>query len=214
MYRLYWAENTGAMAPQMLLEEIGADYQRVRVDIDAGEHRDAGYLAINPRAQIPALVLPDGEILTESGAIVVHLADCHAAAGLLPEPGSGARARVLRWLFYAVANLYEADLRVYYPAEYVADPACAESLLTQARLDLDRHWDLLESQLGDGPWFLGDSFSLLDPYLLMLAYWHERPAELLARCPRLAQICAGVLARPACRAVWREHHPDGTGLTD
>ena len=60
MYKLYWAENTGAMAAQMLLEEIGAGYERIVVDIDAGEHRDAGYLAINPRAQIPALVLPGG----------------------------------------------------------------------------------------------------------------------------------------------------------
>lgn len=208
MYKLYWAENTGAMAPQMLLEEIGAEYERLVIDIDAGEQRDAGFLALNPRGQVPALVLPDGEIMTESGAIVIHLADRHADAGLLPEPGSSARARVLRWLFYAVANLYEADLRVYYADEYVTDPACAESVLTQARRDLDRRWDLLESQLGDGPFFLGDRFSLLDPYLLMIAYWHERPDDLLARCPRLARLCAGVLARPACRAVWRQHHPD------
>ncbi len=214
MYKLYWAENTGAMAPQMLLEEIGADYERIVVDLDAGEHRDSEYLAINPRAQIPTLVLPDDEILTESGAIVVHLAECHADAGLLPEPGSSARARVLRWLFYAVANLYEADLRVYYPADYVADPACADALLTQARHDLDRYWELLESRLGDGPYFLGERFSLLDPYLLMLAYWHERPAELLTRSPRLERICARVLERPACRSVWLEHHPDGVGLRE
>ena len=213
MYRLYWAENTGAIAPQMLLEEIGVDYERRVIDIDAGEHRDRGYLAINPRAQIPTLILPDGEILTESGAIVVHLADRHADAGLLPEPGSNARARVLRWLFYAVANLYEADLRVYYAADYVADPACTEAVLTQARRDLDRHWDLLESQLGDGPCFLGERFSLLDPYLLMLAYWHEQVDALLARCPRLARICASVLERPACRRVWREHHPADPGST-
>lgn len=214
MYKLYWAENTGAMAPQMLLEEIGVEYERVVIDLDAGEQRGAEFLAVNPRAQIPALLLPDGEIMTESGAIVAQLADRHADAGLLPEPGSGARARVLRWLFYAVANLYEADLRVYYADEYVADPACADSLVTQARRDLDRHWDLLESQLGAGPWFLGERFSLLDPYLLMLAYWHEHPKDLLARCPRLARLCAGVLERPACRAVWRQHHPDGTGLPD
>ncbi len=214
MYKLYWAENTGAMAPQMLLEEIGADYERIVVDIDAGEHRGAGFLAVNPRAQIPALVLPGGEVMTESGAIVVHLADRHAEAGLLPEPGSDARARVLRWLFYAVANIYEADLRVFYADEYVAVPDCAESLLAQARHDLDRHWDLLESQLGAGPWFLGERFSLLDPYLLMLAGWHEQSGDLLTRCPRLARICAAVLERPACREVWRQHHPGRSFLPD
>lgn len=207
MYKLYWAQDTGAMAPQILLEEIGADYAKIVLDLDAGDHRGAEYLALNPRGQVPTLLLPDGEIMTESAAIAIHLAESHPEADLLPPPASSARARVLRWLCFAVANLYDADLRIYYSDEYSTDPGCAASIQARARLDLDRYWDLLEAELGDGPYLLGERYSIIDPYLLMIAWWHERVDDLLARCPRLARLCSSVQSRPACRKVWLQHHP-------
>ncbi len=207
MYKLYWAQDTGAMAPQILLEEVGADYAKIVLDLDAGDQRGAAYLALNPRGQVPTLLLPDGEIMTESAAIAIHLAESHPEADLLPPPASSARARVLRWLCFAVANLYDADLRIYYSDEYSTDPDCAASIRARARLDLDRYWDLLEAELGDGPYLLGERYSIIDPYLLMIAWWHERVDELFARCPRLARLCSSVQSRPACRKVWPQHHP-------
>lgn len=210
MYKLYWAEDSGAFAAQMILEEIGAPYAKIVLDLDAGDQRRAEYLALNPRGQVPALLLADGTLMTESGAIAIHLAESHPEAGLLPAPGSNARARLLRWLFFAVANLYEADLRLYYSDEFSTDPGCADSILAKARIDLDHYWDQLEAALDDEPWFLGAAYSIIDPYLLMLAHWHEHPAELLARCPRLSRLCAAVRARPACQKIWPEHHPSAT----
>ena len=196
------------MAPQVLLEEVGADYQREIIDMEKGEEMQAGYLAINPRGQIPALFLPDGSLLTESAAMVVHIAESYPESGLLPPPGSVERAQVYRWLFYAVANIYEADLRMYYSERFATGAGCADSIKQQASEDMNSAWDLLEQQLGDGPYLLGEQYSVIDPYLLMLAYWHQQPQELLARCPKLKRLCATVQQRPAVQRIWSQHFPD------
>ena len=209
MYKLYWAPETGAMAPQIILEEAGASYERVVLDYENGEETQAEFLAINPRGQIPALGLPDGSIITESAAIVLHLADSHPEFGLLPVPGSAERAQVYRWLFYALANLYETDLRLYYSDRYTTDAACAESVQHCARHYMDRSFNLLEEELGDGPYLLGERYSVIDPYLLMLAHWHEQPEILFARCPGLKLLCDTVRSRPAVQRIWSQHYPEG-----
>jgi len=208
MYKLYWSPNTGALAPQILLEEVGADYQRIILDLAADEQNKDEYLAINPRGQVPALELADGSILTESAAIALHIADNHPDSGLLPPMGSSQRAQVYRWLFFAVANIYEADLRFYYSEVYSGDPGCADPIKSQARIDMDAAWDLVEKELGDGPYLLGDNYSVIDPYLLMLSQWHEDTRELYQRCPRLMKLCEAVKARSACQAIWKQNYPE------
>lgn len=68
MYTLYWSQDSGALAPQMLLQEAGADYRRIVLDLKAGDHKKDDYLAVNPKGQVPTLILADGSILTESGS--------------------------------------------------------------------------------------------------------------------------------------------------
>lgn len=212
MYRLYWAPDTGAMAPQIILEEVGADYELVVLDYDAHEETEADFLALNPRGQIPALVLPDGPVITESAAMVLHLADAHPEANLLPPLGSSERARVYRWLFYAVANLYESYLRFYYSDKFADDPSVATLIKQAAGLDIDKYWDLLEKDMQDnqseGPYLLGDLYSVIDPYLLMLIGWHEYSATLLKRCPSLAALFNAVRQRPAVSRIWIQNTGD------
>ena len=212
MYKLYWAPDTGALAPQIILEEVAANYELVVLDYDAHEETEADYLALNPRGQIPALVLSDGTLLSESAAMVLHIADAHPEANLLPPLGSSERARVYRWLFYAVANLYESYLRFYYSDRF-ADGATAAALIKQtARLDIDKYWDLLEKDMRDnrsnGPYLLGDQYSVIDPYLLMLIGWHQDPSALLHRCPCLSNLFDAVRQRPAVGKIWGQNTKD------
>ena len=205
MYKLYWAQETGAMAPQILLEEVGADYKRVVMN--KGKEMEEKFLAINPRGQIPALELPDGSIISESAAMMLQIADSHPDSGLLPSPGSAERAQVYRWLFYAVANIYETDLRLYYSERFTTEVNCADSIKRKASEDIDSAFELLEKELGDGPFLLGEEYSVIDPYLLMLIYWHEQPQVLLARCPKLKRLCETVRQRPAVERIWSQHYP-------
>jgi glutathione S-transferase len=211
MHTLYWAKDTGAFAVQALLEELGVPYERVVVDTERGEHNEASYRALNPMAQVPTLRLPDGTLLTESGAMMLHPCDARPEAGLLPRPGTPERARAYRWLFWLATGLYEADLRYYYPTRYTAAAEQAEGVRRAALARMDRLVGLAEELLGDGPFTLGERFSAVDLYLFMLVLWHPARAEIFRRHPGLGAHARRVRARPSIERIWAQHYPpDGT----
>jgi glutathione S-transferase/GST-like protein len=207
VYKLYWAEDTGAFAPQVILEEVGAAYERCDVDLEQGEEMAAAFLAINPRGQIPVLQLDDGSIVTESAAIVLYLAESHPEAGLLPAVGSAERAVLYRWLFFAASNLYEGILRIYYSDRYTTEVTQVDAVQAAARRYVDDMWGQLADALEEGPFFLGQKYSVIDPYLLMLTNWHENPDALFAAQPKLQRLCVAVRARAAVARVWGQHFP-------
>jgi glutathione S-transferase/GST-like protein len=205
MYQLYWSKTSGAMAPQALFEEIGAEYTKIVIDLDAEENRSPEYLAVNPMGQIPALVLPDGTLMTESAAMVLHIVDRHPEAGLAPPAGSPERATFDRWLLFMAATLYGADLRCYYADRFTTDPGGVKGVEAAAVADMGRHFAILNEALDPGPYLLGESFSAVDVYLWMLTTWHPEPERMLAENPRVAELVKRVQARPAVARVWAEH---------
>jgi glutathione S-transferase len=210
-FTLYWRKRTGAFAPAALLAEARQRWTGVYVDSAKGENLTAEYKRLNPMARIPTLILPDGQVMTESLAMVLHLAEFFEEAELLPPVGDRERPQALRWLAFGAVNLYETDLRLTFPDRYTAATDGAEGVRQAARRDFDRQWamvgDALE-QRGEGPFFLGRRYSALDPYYAMLAAWHERPKELLARYPRLAALVEATVARPAIAPLWHAYDLD------
>ena len=91
---------------------------------------------------------------------------------------------------------------------YTTDATGIDAVRAQARIDLDNAWDIVEAALQEGPYFLGERYSILDPYLLMLAYWHENLTELFNRCSKLERLCNTVLDRPAVQSIWHQHYPE------
>jgi glutathione S-transferase len=109
MTKLYWAPRTRSLRALWVLEEAGVPYERVRLDLSAGEHKSADYCAINPMAKVPALT--DGPVaIAESGAICAYVAEAHPEAGLAPPVGDPARGRYLRWLFFSPGCVEQAFL--------------------------------------------------------------------------------------------------------
>ena len=209
MYTLYWAADTGAFAVQAVLEELGQPYRREILVTAAGDHRRPDYTALNPMAQVPSLRLPDGTVMTESAAMLLHLCDAHPEAGLLPPPGSVERALAYRWLLWLATGLYESDLRYYYPDRYTADPQGAEGVQVAALARMDRLLALAADLLGEGPYALGERFSAVDPYLVMLVLWHPARTEIHGRHPGLGRLARLVRRRPAVERIWAQHFPPG-----
>jgi len=203
VYRLYGRIGAGSLAPQVVLEEIGAPYEMIWVGKTAPEIE--ALRRVNPNGKIPVLVLMDGTPVFESAAILIHLAQTHPEAGLAPPVGSAAHARFLQWMSFLSSSVYEAALRSYYSERYTtAGAAAAPPIREQALADYARHLDLVHSALS--PYLLGETASAADPYLHMLAGWYAGDAAaLLARLPKLTRHAQLMRERPAVRKAEQAH---------
>lgn len=204
MYKLYGWKLTGSLATEAALNEVGADYEIIPVNINEGEQHLPEYGRINPRRQLPALALPDGSIMTEGAAILLHIADTHPQARLAPSPGSSERGQHDRWLFYFAVNVYEGELRKLQPQRYVSSEECAEKVKEAADSYVEKHYKLFEGAMGDGPYTFGDNFTVLDIYIWMLAQW--MPAEwLVNECPKINRLVESAKVRPGIAPVQEWH---------
>ena len=202
MYVLHWSRGCGSFAPHAALNEVGASYKLVEVDLDSNQESTKAFLAINPRAQVPVLTLPDGTIMTESAAMMMHIADSHAESDLMPGVGTTDRAIVYRWLLFSAINLYETGCRIEDTYHYSTKESDYEGIREKARHDLDKYWQMAAEAIGDGPYLLGQRYSVVDICLLMIAQWHPEPGALVERYPNLDRLCDAAKNRPAIKAIW------------
>jgi glutathione S-transferase len=206
MIQLHYFPSNASMTPHMLLEEIGIPYELKLVDRKVNAHQSAEYLKLNPNGKIPVLV--DGDlVLYETAAICLHLADTHPDARLAPPLGTPQRAQFYKWLMW-LANTLQAEMPLYFYSERWANDAAGAKVVQQhAERRIEAMVDQLDAELArhGRPWLLGDAYTLLDPYALMLCRWTRgmaRPARML---PQLGPYLQRVLARPAVqRAFTRE----------
>lgn len=205
MIELHHAPSTAAMAPHILLTEIGVPFVLRPVDTAAQAHRSPTYLALNPNGRVP--VLADGDlVLYESAAICLHLVDRHPQAALAPPPGSDERAHFYKWLVW-LTNTLQATLMVFfYPERWLTDgnDAGAAELKSCAEGRTGALLDLLEAELQrhGGPWLLGARYSAVDAYALMLCRWTRHFAHPARARPALGAYLQRALDRPAVRQVF------------
>jgi len=204
MYKLYGWKLSGSLATEAALNEIGAEYEIVPINIREGEQHTEEYRRINPTGQVPSLKLPDGSVMTEGAAILQHIADSHPESQLAPLPGSSDRAQHDRWLIFFSVNVYEGELRKLNPQDYVTSKDCAESVKITADSYVEKHYIIFEDALGEGPYMFGDTFTVLDIYVWMLAQW--MPPEWLAqKCPKINRLMECAKVRPKIAPVQKWH---------
>ena len=202
-YKLYGRSGSGSVAVQVALEECGAAYERIWIGKEPADI--AAYRKINPMGKVPSLALPDGTVMFESAAMLIHLAAAHPQANLAPQAGTTRHALFLQWMVFLSANVYEAVLRLYYPDRYSSSGAAgADSIREKATADYLSHLEMISSQLR--PYVLGDVYSVADPYLYMLAAWAPgEQSALHARFPALGMHAARLAARPSVVLVEADH---------
>ena len=204
MYTLYGWKLTGSLATEAALSEAGQEFEIVPVNIKADEQHTEEFGRINPRRQLPAMRLPDGSVITEGAAMLLHLADAAPKVKLAPEPGSPARAQHDRWLLFLAVNVYEGELRKLRPERYTTEAGCADSVKHAAFAYVDRHYKLLNDAIDVGPYFFGEEFTVLDIYIWMLAQWMD--ADWLSHeCPKVERLADAVAARPKVAPIHAFH---------
>jgi glutathione S-transferase len=203
-YRLYGWRQTGSMAPEAAFAEAGVDYNFVPISRKTNENLTEDFRKINPRQQLPALMLPDGSIMTEGAAMLLHIGDAFPEASLIPKPGSSARAQHDRWLAYFAVNVHEGELRQIRPGRYTTEPNGAGGVKAAADAYVERHFQIYNDNLGTGPYLFGDHFTMIDIYVWMLAQWTEQP-WLEKHCPKVKRLADTAMARPLIAPVQKAH---------
>lgn len=192
MLKLYYSPGACAMASHFALEEAGADYELVKIDLKKGEQKTPEYLAINPAGVTPALETDKG-VLTENAVIVGYVAQTHPQADLADLDDSFAFGKMQSVNAWLGSSLHPAIGKVLFsrpPLEGEAREAAVKTALEK--------YDLAERHLLQGPWVMGERYTVADGYLSVFSRW-ARQADLLdkARYPKLNAHLDLVQARPA-----------------
>jgi glutathione S-transferase len=203
-YKLYNRIGSGGYVVEAALALAEASFELVELPSKAGTPLPDSFRDTNPWRQVPTLVLPDGSVMTETSAILIHLAACFPDKNLAPPPGSPEHAAFLRWIIFANVNIYEAVLRRVYPLRYSNDPDTAQTTRDTANQRMGEALLVLEDAITSGPFLLGGTMCLADVYITMLFVWLKVPID----APRLTTLRDAVKRNPVIEPIWRRHFGD------
>jgi len=189
MYRLYASPATASQVVHWMLLELGVPFEVEMLDFDSGDQRSADYLRLNPNGVVPTLVV-DGRPVTETGAILMLLAERHPDAGFAPPAGSPQRAEWLQWMVW-LANGPMATFRLWF---YDADLPGIDREALQAKLE--GYWDRIDAHLAGRRFMVGDQVSTVDLQLTMLTRWSRNMPRPATQWPAIAAYLSHMRARP------------------
>lgn len=167
----------------------------------------AALAKINPLAQIPTLVLPDGTVMTESAAMTLWLADHAGSTDLVPGPADPERAAFLRWLIFIVANIYPTYTYADDPRRFVAVEGAQAPFKAAVNAYAQRLYGIMEDA-AVGPWFLGERLSAIDVYLGMLTLWRPGARWFARHTPKLTAAAEAIRAHPRVAEAFARNHVD------
>ncbi|MEO1491506.1 MAG: glutathione S-transferase family protein [Pseudomonadota bacterium] len=208
-YVLYNRLGSGGFPVEVMLSACGLDY--TYEPLDSVPSSDLGTLIdhVNKWRQVPVLETPDGQVITETAAILAYLDQTEAACRAGPHLWNDSPGQFLRWCVFLSVNVYESILRRIYGPRYIDLTDCsdedAKALCTRVgRAGRDRaHQALLfvQENLGDKPFLLGERMSAADLYLAMVTAWHRRHPDL----PKLASLAERVATHREVRGIWQRN---------
>jgi GST-like protein len=204
---VHGGRGTGSVVVEAALTLLGLPYDVVEHATLTSPSRDQRAAAVNPLRQVPALVLPDGEILTESAAILIWLADRYPKGRLAPAPIAPGRAAFLRWMAFVSAQIYALYWIRDDPARLAADETHQTVILARTAERITHCWRAMDTQLSPAVYLLGDELSVLDLYVTVISRWGPRRGRFYAAAPRMTEVVRRVDADPRLASLWAERFP-------
>lgn len=206
--QLYFAPGSSSLAPLVALEELDIPYLGHRLDLAAGDQHKPDYLKVNPRGRVPTLLV-DGQPVTEVLAILTYLAHRYPHSELLPLADPLKLAKAYEVMSWFASTVHVAFAQIARPERYADDEATKAALATPGEARFARTLtDIERLARGPGPWLLGDAFSAVDAYALVIWRWAERRSIDTALYPAWSAKAARAFARPSVvRALRKEAAP-------
>jgi GST-like protein len=202
---LYGAPGSGAVAVEAALQLLDIDYVLIEGATWAEPEARVRVAPLNPLRQIPTLVLEGGQVMTESAAILIYLADLHPQAALSPRPEDPLRPAFLRWMLHVSSAIYSLHW-IKPDVRRVGVPlALRDTVVDAVHQRISYCWSVMDQQLAPaGPYLLGDRLTVLDLYVNVVSRfgpWREAFAE---AAPRMAPMVARVDADPRLAPLWHD----------
>ncbi len=198
MLTLYYAPDTCALASHIALEEAGAAFETRRIDFASAEQTKREYLAINPKGRVPALVAERG-VLTETPAILAFIAQRYPSARLAPVDDPFAFAELQAFNSYLCSTVHVAHAHRGRGYRWADEPEAWEAMKRKVPESVGACFELIEREFFRGPWVMGETYTIADPYLFTLAGWMERDGLDPRAFPRVDDHRRRMAERPAVR---------------
>ncbi len=195
--KLYFSPGACSMAVHIVLREAGFTFDLEKVDL--AKKLTAGgqdYHAINPKGYVPALLLDDGQILTEVAVVLQYLADQRPESGLAPRPGTMERYRLMEWLNFVASEIHKQIGPLFHPK---VTGEWRNSQLTV----LNKRFDYLHGRLRGTSYLAGNTFTVADAYLFTVLNWTAFLKLDRGTWPLLADYLGRLSARPAVKEAMR-----------
>jgi len=185
MLDFYYAPGTIALATHIALEDAGAEYQAHLIDFSKEMQKSPDYLKVNPKGRVPALVTPEG-ILTETPAMLAYVAQSYPAASLAPLDDPFAFAQIQSVNAYICSTLHVAHAHRMRGHRWTDDPATMASLTKFVPEAVGASFQHIEDHILVGPYVMGESYSIADPYLFTVTRWMESDGVDPAKFPKIS----------------------------
>ena len=207
MIRVYGAAGSGSVAVEAALHLLNISYELVEgatwMDANA---RDRVANA-NPMRQVPTVVLDDGEVMTEAGAILTHLADANPDARLAPKPDEAARRPYLRWMYFISGSIYSLYWVKADPTRIGCAPRERDGIVERLHERIASCWSMMDSQVNPKRYILGDDLSVLDLYVTVVSRFGPWRRRFYKAAPKMAHVVKRIDADPRLADFWSRRFP-------
>jgi GST-like protein len=206
-YVVYGSPGSGSVPVEAALTLIGAPYEVIGETVLRDVARNPEVSKVNPLGQVPVLVLPNGEVMTESAAILIWLADRYPDANLAPRPTDERRPAFLRWMAYVSSAIYGLAWVRGDPMRLVSDESQTAVVLDRIANRRADCWRWMDAQIAPRRFLLGDELGVLDLYVATISRWSPRRRRFYREAPRMSEIVRRVDADPRLAKLWATRFP-------
>jgi GST-like protein len=207
MIKVFGAAGSGSVPIEATLTLLGIPYELVEAVTWMDEAARQRVEPVNPMRQVPALVLPSGEIMTESAAILIYLADLHPEARLAPAIDDPRRAQYLRWMAYISASIYSLFWIKGDPMRIAASKEDARRVIDRVHDRIAECWRRMDEQIAPGRYILGDDLSVLDLYVTVVSRFGPWRTRFYRSAPKMAEIVRRIDSDLRFRDFWAKRFP-------
>jgi GST-like protein len=204
---VYGAEGSGSVAVELTLTLLGIPYRVVEAMTWVERAAQERVAPVNPARQVPAIVFPSGEIMTESAAILIYFADLHPEARLAPLPNDPKRAEYLRWMSYVSSAIYSWFWAKGDPMRLALRPGDGPAMVDRIHDRIAACWRMMDEQISPGRYILGDEMSVLDIYVTVISRFGPWRNRFYKTAPKLAEIVRRMDADPRLKPFWDKRFP-------